>query len=445
MILHTRIRYLALFGLLLSGLFFISACWGDDDDEVVEENPDDAGLNLDEVSRIDHLIELISGPEQDDLRGHSFEIDAWILVPPQSRSAPGTPPQGCPVVPEKQEWLADEPLTTRINVAGATIPNERLTQTAPVLRLVVPYQLGFIDIPERARIRGQVLDEQYAGCPLAETLFILEEVVEELPRDDEHEIADLVSDWDEVTSDLGQLTLEFPSGWDVEERNSGPSSRIRFLGPEPFRTIRLEIQEGETWWHPDSHGGNPPDVLGGDHREPANAGQAYARLVDDRRRSAADERELRLVFNHQGNTVVLAMMLRDGDDPDLESAWVFSEMASRLHLHGDIGMSDPMDPILAASDELGDGPFLSEDDARYTAIQASGLTAAEAIEAELVTERAARAAVDGACRNFDGRPSGVWLVTVGGVTPSGSDAHRLVYLDAGSGVRLCQTEAPNAD
>jgi hypothetical protein len=68
--------------------------------------------------------------------------------------------------------------------------------------------------------------------------------------------------------------------------------------------------------------------------------------------------------------------------------------------------------------------------------------AAEAIDAELVSERDARQAVDGACHNFDGRPSGVWLVTVDGVTQSGREAYRLVYLDAENGNRLCQAEAP---
>ena len=440
-----RTKLVATLGLILCGLLVIAACGSDDDAQVLEEQSTEDGIDLDAIDRVDDLVEILSGHDRDELRGHTFEIEAWVLAPPRSRNSPGTPPQGCPVVPDKQDWLSDEPLTTRFEVAGASIPNDALAETAPVLRLVVPYQLGFIDIPERARLRGYVLVDQYADCPGAESLFVLEDVVEELPAERTDELNDVVTEWDQITSEHGRIMVEYPADWEIEERESGPSSRIRFLGPEPFRTIRLEVQDGETWWHPEADGGNPPDILGGDRREEATAGQAYARLVDDRRRSGGDERELRLVFNHDGRTIVLAMMMQDGAAPDLESAWVFSEMASRLHLEGDVSMSDPMDPMLAASDEVGEGPFLSEADARYVAVQDSGMTMAEAVEAELVSEQAARAAVDGACRNFDGRPDGVWLVTVDGITPGGSEALRLVYLDASSGLRLCQAEAPGVD
>lgn len=442
-----RARYGVMLGVLVIALSVLSACWNDDSDDahLLDEQATDAGVDPDTIDRVDELVELLNGHDPDELRGLTFAIDAWVLSPPESRNSPGTPPQGCPVVPDKQEWLSDDPLTTRIEIAGATIPNHRLAESAQILRLVVPFQLGFIDIPQRARLRGHVLNDDYSDCPSAESLFILEEVVDELPTETTDVLADPVTEWEQVTSEHGQIVLEYPAGWEVEARDSGPSSRIRLLGPEPFRIIRLDVQDGETWWHPDSDGGNPPDILGGERREEATAGQVHARLVDDRRRTSADEREIRLVFNHQGRTVVLAMMMQDGAEPDLESAWVFSEIASRMNLQGDVGMSDPMDPILAASDELGEGPFLSEADARYAAVQASGLTMAEAINAELVTERAARAAVDGTCRNFDGRPAGIWLVTIAGVAPSGSDAQRLVYLDASNGLRLCQAEAPGGD
>jgi hypothetical protein len=441
---RSGLRAVVVTGLLLVSLVVLVACGNDDadDGQILDEQATNPGPDLDAIDRVDELVELLNEHDRDDLRSHAFEIEAWVLAPPQSPNSSGTPPQGCPVVPDKQDWLSDDPLTTRLEIAGAVLPNDQLAESAQILRLVVPYQLGFIDIPDRARLRGHVLNESYSGCPSAETLFVLEEVLDELPAGTTDEQAEPVTEWEKVTSEHGQVEIEYPAGWELEERESGPSSRIRFLGPEPFRTIRFEVQEGETWWHPDSDGGNPPDILGGDHREPATAGQVYARLVDDRRRSSVDEREIRLVFNHQGQTIIMAMMMRDGVEPDLDSAWIFSEMASRMHLMGDVGMSDPMDPILASSDELGEGPFLSEADARYVALQASGLTMAETTDAELVTERTARAAVDGACRNFDGRPAGIWLVTVDGVSPSGSETQRLVYLDASNGLRLCQAEAP---
>lgn len=447
MIPHFRpVRWPLLFGLiLLSPLIFV-ACEDDESGNVqltAQSNTENQSeIDLDAVDSIEGLVRLLLSPDRDQLRGHRFEVEAWINPPPAASGAPTTPPQGCPVVPEKQPWLSDSPIDTQIEVAGATIPNERLAQSIPVLRLVVPYTLGFVDIPERARLSGYVLEERHNDCPGAESLFVLEEVVDVLPAEDESDDEEVISDWDQAVSDFAGIVLEYPAGWELEERDTGQSARIRFLGPEPFRTIRLEVQDGETWWHPDASDSGPPNVLGGDRREPAIAGQAPARLVDDRRRTSTDERELRLVFNHNGRTSFLAMVIRDGADLDRESIQVFSEMAQRMRLQGDVAMSDPMDPILAASGDIGEGPFLSEADARYVALNASGMAAAEAVDAELVSEREARDAVDGACRDFDGQPAGVWLVTVNGTTPSGRDAYRLVYLDASNGNRLCQTEAP---
>ncbi len=431
---------------LLSVLVLILAACGDEGDDAdlsgSEASDEPETINLNDVNTIEQLASLVVSNQDDVLRGHAFEVDAWISPPPTTTGVPSTPPQGCPVVPEKQDSLSDTPIDTQFEIAGTTLPNERLAEDVPVLRLVVPYRLGFIEIPERATLRGYVLDEEHADCPSANSLFVLEEVVEELPADREDNQDEFNGEWASIQSETGAITIDYPAEWEVEEQDTGVSARYRFLGPEPFRTIRLEVNEGETYWHPDADGGNPPDVLGGDWRKLAEVGDATARLVDDRRRTSSNEREVRLVFNHQGMTIFLAMVTRDGIELDTESLGVFSEIASRIQFDGDVAMSDPMDPVLAAGEELGEGPYLSEPDAHYVALTASGMTGAQVIEARLVSERDARTAVDGACHNFDGRPSGVWLVTVDGVTPSGSETQRLVYLNAETGDRLCQTEAP---
>lgn len=434
----------ALFVLLI---LVITACGDNEGDDANSDGDESSGepetINLNDVNTIEQLARLVMSDQDDVLRGHSFEVDAWISPPPETTGVPSTPPEGCPIVPQKQDWLSDEPIETQFEVAGAMLPNDRLAEDVPVLRLVVPYRLGFVDLPERATLRGQVLDEDHAGCPSANSLFVLEEIVQELPADHAEESdQQFDGEWDSLSSDTGAVTLEYPAGWDVEEEDTGVSARYRFTGPDRFRTIRFVVNEGETYWHPDTDGGNPPDVLGGDHQEPVNAGDAAARLIDDRRQTSRGERELRLVFNHQGNTLYLTMIMRDGVELDSESIAVFSEMAERIKFDGDVALSDPMDPVLAASEEIGQGPFLSEADARYVAINASELTRAEPVDARLVSERDARTAVDGVCHNFDGRPSGVWLVTVDGVTPNGRETQRLVYLDAETGDHLCQSDAP---
>jgi hypothetical protein len=443
----SSLRYLLLFlASLALILLLLTACWGDDSDtdDFSDTVAGDGAsqIDLEAVTRVDELVQLLESGEPDALRGHRFEIDAWVSPPPRNGSNSSTPPQGCPVVPEKQDWLSDDPLPTQVEVAGAILPNERLDDELPVLRLVIPYTLGFVEIPDRARLAGYVLDGDHADCPGADSLFILEDVLEALPGENDGEFVASVDDWDRFSYEPIGITLEYPAGWEVEERDAGQYVRIRFLGPDPFRTIRLEIHEGATYWHPDASDSGAPDVLSGARQELAMAGPANARLIDDDRRTGTGEREARLVFNHKEQTIFLAMLFRDGAELETDALWVLSEMAERLNLNGDVTMSDPMDPILVASGEIGEGPFLSEADARYVAVNSSGMTGAEVVHAELVSERDARDAVEGACRNFDGRPPAVWLVTVEGITPGGSEASRLVYLDGATGNRLCQAEAP---
>ncbi len=441
-----RTSHLLRCSLLVIGLLVSSACGDDEDNQTAsteEQQRDEVSTVVNEIATVDQIVNLISSHDRDRLRGEPIEIEAWIHPAPRTTGLPTTPPQGCPVVPEKQDWITDEPIDTQIEVAGATLPNDRIRDDVSMLKLVVPYTLGFIDVPERAVLRGHVLDDNYRDCPLSETLFILDEIVEQLPAERSADTAESVQNWERFTHERSGVVLEYPEGWEIDERDTGHSARIRFIGPDEFRTIRLQVQEQETYWHPDANDGSAaPDVLAGDRREAAMAGPAYARLVDDSRRAGSAEREVRLVFNHQGNTVSLAMVIRDGIELESGSLWVFNEMAQRLRLHGDVAMSDPMDPVLAASDEILEGAFISDADAMHVAVGVSGMTEAEAVEADLVSERDARLAIDGACRDFEGRPSGVWLVSIEGVLPTGSEAFRLVYLDAETGNRLCQAEAP---
>ena len=71
-------------------------------------------------------------------------------------------------------------------------------------------------------------------------------------------------------------------------------------------------------------------------------------------------------------------------------------------------------------------------------VELSGFIDGEAREARLVSERDAREAVPGSCRDFPGQPEGVWLVTVVGRMPEGGEGTRVVYVDGATGERLCQ-------
>jgi hypothetical protein len=430
---------------IVAPVLLVAACGSSDDSDHAYLPEPTPTLDLSGPQRVSDLLSLVRTGNREQIREQTVEIDAWITPPPGAGTIPATPPRGCPVVPEKQDWLTDDPVLTQFEVAGAVLPN-RLEGTTQYLRLVVPYQLGFIDIPERARLRGRMLDPGYAGCPQSDTLFILDEIVEVLPADNMEANADLPDDWGRWSAADAGIVLELPGNWQIEERDAGGAIvQVRLLSPDGHRPIQLRVTPGETFWNPDqTEEEAPPPLLHGDRIALATAGPARARLIDDSTRAATGERELRIVFNHQENTVALWTIIQDGPEIDRSTLAVFSEIALRLRLRGDVTISDPMDPLLSASEELGDGPYLTEADARYLAVGASGLTGAEAVDADLVSEREARMVTTGACRDFDGRPDGVWLVTVDGVLPTGQQSLRLVYLDAVTGTRLCQTEAPGA-
>jgi hypothetical protein len=427
-------------------LALVTACSDDqsmtDDDVDTSTNAPSAPIGESQHA-VAELAFSVRTSELEQLQGETFTIEAFVNPPPDDPSVSSVPSQGCPIVPEKQKILSDQPVLTQIEVAGASIPNA-VDESGDYLRLVVPLQLGFLDIPDRAILRGTFFHADYVNCPRPERLFILEDVIDELAVDSLPAAASPISDWERWSDSDSGMIVEYPAGWEVEvQEREGHRYHIRFLGGEPFRPIRLSIEPGETWWDPNNSANvSIPDVLRGQRHFPAVAGPATARLVEDSSRTGSGERELRLVFNHRGNTVALAMIIRDGVELHHDGVHVFSEMAHRLRLQGEVVLSDPMDPVLAASDDLGDGPFLSEEDARYLAVSASGMTNVETMEADLVSPRAARLAVAGACRDFEGDPEGVWLVTVQGVLPSGRDTYRLVYIDAENGARLCQTEAP---
>jgi hypothetical protein len=429
---------------LLALLIMLAACSSPSEPPADQFTPgqEPGEPRIESVNSVAGLRSLLRDAWRDDLSGRVIDIDAYVTDPPLIGEGPRIPPPGCPVAPDTLAWLTDEAVTADFQVAGVTLPN-RLPQDVAVLRLVVPYRLGFIEIPRRATLRGRVLVDEYAQCPDAAMLFILDDVVSALePHRSDPEPA-IPGEWAVWRDDRTGIELEYPAVWGVEERyEAGAIVRATFRRPLSGEPVRLVVVSGETFWQPAD--GFPPDPLRGVRREPVVAGGAPARLVDEIEEFAGGLREARVVLNHEGNTVILSLRYPDGSDLDHDGLAVFTEIVARMRLHGEIGSTDPMDPVLFARDELGEGPFLSEDDARYSGLMASGLTGAETVDAHLVSESQARQAVPGACRSFDGQPEGVWLVTVRGQSPTGQTVQRLVFLDATTGTRLCQTETPGA-
>ena len=380
--------------------------------------------------------------ERDRLATGPVELVAYVNTAPGSAGVADAQ-AGCPVAPEGLAVLTDRPFLREFSVAGVMLPNE-VPATVPALRLVVPYSLGIIDIPSRARLRGHFFDPEYAGCPGADRLFVLDEVVEPVNGVRATLVAALpeTADWPEWADARLGLGIRYPDGWTVEEaRNQGAIVEVRFQPPNADATMRLAVTPGQTDAGVD---GQLPDVLRGARHAPALLGPARARLVDvvGPARPEGSVREVRLVANYRGNTVVFAAHFTDGAALSPGLLTVFSAMAGSVRFAEPVDLADPLDPTLTAHAELGPGPFIGEGTAADRAVVVSGLHDAIVTDTALVPERDARLAVPGSCREFPGQPEGVWLVTVEGTLPSGQDARLLVYLDASSGERLCQTDAP---
>ncbi|MGA7669164.1 MAG: hypothetical protein WBW04_02000 [Nitrolancea sp.] len=373
----------------------------------------------------------------------SLVVDAHINQPTTDQGGAIAPPANCPVVIASLPTLTDQLFVTEFTVAGATLPNS-IPKGLPSLNLVIPFSLGIIDLPSHAQLHGHVFDPTYASCPNARKLFILDGLdnpgaaatKEATPNNG------LTASWQSWTDPAVGFGLNYPDGWSVQTtHNVGSVASAVFDSVDSSQTVSLDVTAGQTYWA-DQTTDSPPEPLQGDRQVLAKAGPALARLVDIIG-DATDEghqRRMRLVFNYGGNTVILSTRFVDGIALDPKLLGVFTGMASSFHFDKELGVSDPMDPTLTASDKIGSGPFIGVDTAISIATGSSGLTQTTVDKTEMVSEKAAREASPGVCREFQERPQAVWLVTLSGTKPTGEKSTKVVYLDAVTGESICQTD-----
>jgi hypothetical protein len=373
----------------------------------------------------------------------SLTLNAVINQAPTQVEGSDAPPANCPVVIARLPPLTDKPFDTAFSVAGVTLPN-LLPGSIPSLELVIPYSLGIIDLPSHGELHGHVLDPDYASCPDARSLFILDNISNASGQSSSSPAGgnSAAIDWQPWSDAAIGLGLNYPVGWSAQvTHNVGSVISAVFTAPDTMRKVSLDVLAGETHWTEDADS-VPPAPLAGDRRVAANAGPALARLVDvvGAEAQQGHQRTLRLVFNYGGNTVSISMSFVDGVPLDAGALATFSGMAASVKFDKPPGITDPMDPTLTAKTDVGPGPFIGQDTAISLATAISSLTQVTVNDFQLVSERAAREATPGICREFSQRPEAVWLITLSGTKPTGESARRLVYLDATDGASICQTD-----
>lgn len=373
----------------------------------------------------------------------SLIVIARINQPPTQVDGAIAPPANCPVIVSRLPTLTDQPFVTEFSVAGAKLPNA-IPSSVPSLDLVIPFRLGIIDLPARAELHGHVFDPNYASCPNARKLFVLDSISNasgsSTPQTTSGDAT--TSSWQTWSDPTVGLGLNYPDGWNVQvTHNVGSIVSADFTSGDSAYHVSLAITPGETYWTEDSTN-SAPAALEGQRRVLMNAGQALARLVDavGNEVEQGHQRTLRVVFNYDGNTVILSTRFVDGIALDSRLLGIFTEMTSSFHFDKPLSISDPMDPTLTAKADIGSGPFIGQSTAISIATASSGLTQTKVEEAQMVSEKAAREATPGVCREFQERPEAIWLVKIAGTKPTGESATKLVYLDAVTGESICQTD-----
>ena len=384
--------------------------------------------------------------QPDNAPQQSVVLDAHINQPSSDQEGTIAPPANCPVVIASLPTLTDQPFMTEFSLAGATLPNS-IPSSLPSLDLVIPFSLGIIDLPPHAQLHGHVLDPAYASCPDARKLFILDSLdspgavstPEATPNNG------LTASWQSWTDPTVGFGLNYPDGWSVQTtHNVGSVVSAVFSSADSSQTVTMDVTAGETYWANQTTD-SPPEPLQGDRQILAKAGPALARLVDMVGDATAQghQRRVRLVFNYNGNTVILSTRFVDGVALDPKLLGVFTGIASSFHFDKQLDVSDPMDPTLTASDQIGSGPFIGVDSAISIATGSSGLTQTTVDKTQMVSEKAAREASPGVCREFQERPQAVWLITLSGTKPTGEKSTKVIYLDAVTGESICQTDVTN--
>jgi hypothetical protein len=386
--------------------------------------------------------------------GESVEVDAYYSALGASSVLRGgpAPVPGTVACPSWADILADQPVLPVLSVLNGRrsnpLPHDGAWLLAALPEQTEPGTQAAPDLPHHARLRGRLGDPAFAHCPNAARILVVEEVVhvytEEHPQPAPFALPADYATWPRHEDARHGYTLPYPPGWAARQDDDGT---LRLSHPAfPAHAIVVRVHEGET--HHDQYDpASRPPLLDAESMGVYSQGLAFGEgavpdsqglagyVVSERR--GDDEQTGRLstavLFSAHGRTHELALYYPTGFSARQEPLTAYSAMVEGFRLH--VPPKPTAAPPLRV--ELGEGPFLSEEEALAAVRERDGQDV-EQVAGALLSEADARRMAE-ACATFFGHPDGVWVLTVRGEYEGARRTLRL-FLDAETGEQLCGEE-----
>lgn len=378
--------------------------------------------------------------------GQSVELDLYY-----SGAGPalpgGGPPRPYDVVICPERWrsaLTEQPFQPLLNILNGRQSNDFLPDELWLIAVTAEMAQASSreepDLPYHARLRGHVGDPAFAHCRDAARMFVVEAVMQvyaQEPPEAPSPLAALHLDRWPTYHDPAGYTLPYPPEWALQTVDGA----VELRSPEwPEYPIVVRVHPIPTVRDPLSGAPEPPLLQGigwsvyeqGWSLGPAGAGGLFGYVVH--RQNMPEARDIAVLFSAHERTYELSLRYPLGLRSPQPLLTALTGMVEGFRL------DEPQEPTPtpAVRQALGEGPFLSREEALALAGQEGTLLGVS--ETRLVAEAEARQSAS-ACAGFDGHREGVWLLRVR-LLQEGVERRLQILFDAVSGEKLCGEELP---
>jgi hypothetical protein len=154
---------------------------------------------------------------------------------------------------DRNDWLTDRPYPSMVSFGDLMQSSNSLPTEATWLVATKPSTsadpFSVQRLPFHARLRGHLGDAGYARCPIADRIFVIDEIVRDygdpLPGSTDPSVRpQAAADWPRFTSQRFGFSFAHPPDWPVDE---DPAGDVTFSVPNRSDvTMQLKVRAGET-------------------------------------------------------------------------------------------------------------------------------------------------------------------------------------------------------